>query len=341
MSKNYNYENETVKRQYFEYLEHAKGRANTTIRKITESLYLLDSYLNFESYKTINKDTIVSYKAHLKSYKSPNTGKELAESTYVHAINQLKGFLEWLKDQRGYKKLDYTTISYLALTREDKAGLKKTKIEFVPKLEDVKKLFYSTPELTDKDKRDKAIIACLFLTGARIEALASLKINSFDIPNETIIQSGADGVKTKFSKEIITKLFPIDDNMKAYLLRWVEHLKNAKGFTGKDALFPKMEFEKCDDGLFKKNKLSKDYLKSPTSIKTMIKERCKLAGIDFINPHLFRKIITQHYFEKPITPEQVKAISQNLGHENIATTFFSYGNLEPQRQIEVIEKLSA
>ncbi len=339
MTKNYNNENEAIKKDYFEYLEHAKGRAKPTIRKTIESLYKFDEFLNFASYKTLNKDILISFKEHLRAYKSPKTQKQLAESSFVHGINHLKGFLVWLREQKGYKKLDLTVISYLTLTREDKAGLKKTKIEFVPKLEDVKPLFYAIDELTEKDKRDKAIIACLFLTGARIEALSSLKIASFDIKNETIIQSGADGAKTKFSKEIITSLFPIDDGMKTYFINWTNNLKNSKGFAGKDALFPKMDLERINNDLFQKSKLSKDCIKSPTTIKNMLKERCKLAGIEYINPHLFRKIITKHYLQKPITPEQVKAISQNLGHENIATTFYSYGALQPERQLDVIKNL--
>jgi hypothetical protein len=40
------------------------------------------------------------------------------------------------------------------------------------------------------------------------------------------------------------------------------------------------------------------------------------------------------------TPEQIKAWSQNLGHENIATTLTSYGTIDPHRQGEVIGGIS-
>jgi hypothetical protein len=40
------------------------------------------------------------------------------------------------------------------------------------------------------------------------------------------------------------------------------------------------------------------------------------------------------------TPEQLKAWSQNLGHENIATTLTSYGAIDPHRQGEVIAGIS-
>jgi hypothetical protein len=40
------------------------------------------------------------------------------------------------------------------------------------------------------------------------------------------------------------------------------------------------------------------------------------------------------------TPEQIKAWSQNLGHENIATTLTSYGKIDPHRQGDVIGAIS-
>ncbi len=40
------------------------------------------------------------------------------------------------------------------------------------------------------------------------------------------------------------------------------------------------------------------------------------------------------------TPEQIKAWSQNLGHENIATTLTSYGKIDPHRQGAVIGAIS-
>jgi integrase/recombinase XerD len=40
------------------------------------------------------------------------------------------------------------------------------------------------------------------------------------------------------------------------------------------------------------------------------------------------------------TPEEFKAWSQNLGHEQVLTTFFSYGEVAEQRQSEIIQNLS-
>src|SRR5262249_46484610 len=39
------------------------------------------------------------------------------------------------------------------------------------------------------------------------------------------------------------------------------------------------------------------------------------------------------------SPEQYKAWSQNLGHENVLTTFSSYGDVAGHRQAEIIRAL--
>jgi hypothetical protein len=39
------------------------------------------------------------------------------------------------------------------------------------------------------------------------------------------------------------------------------------------------------------------------------------------------------------TPEAFKASSQNLGHESVLTTFYSYGEVGQERQAEILNQL--
>jgi integrase len=59
------------------------------------------------------------------------------------------------------------------------------------------------------------------------------------------------------------------------------------------------------------------------------------AGLSYFNPHSFRKTLAQICK----TPEEYKAWSQNLGHENVLTTFSSYGDVARHRQAEIIRAL--
>ncbi len=63
------------------------------------------------------------------------------------------------------------------------------------------------------------------------------------------------------------------------------------------------------------------------------------AGLPYYHPHTFRKTIATLGEKVCRTPEEFKAWSQNLAHENVLTTFTSYGMVSGQRQAEILGKL--
>lgn len=60
------------------------------------------------------------------------------------------------------------------------------------------------------------------------------------------------------------------------------------------------------------------------------------ASLPYFSPHTFRHTLGHLAQEMCRTPEELKAWSQNLGHENLATTLNSYGKIDPHQQGEVI-----
>ena len=71
----------------------------------------------------------------------------------------------------------------------------------------------------------------------------------------------------------------------------------------------------------------------------MFKEAFEAAGLAYFNPHSFRNTLARFGEKVCQTPEDFKAWSQNLGHEGVLTTFFSYGEVQPVRQAEIIKNL--
>jgi integrase/recombinase XerD len=57
------------------------------------------------------------------------------------------------------------------------------------------------------------------------------------------------------------------------------------------------------------------------------------------NPHSFRKTLVQLGQKICRNPEEFKAWSQNIGHEGVLTTFYSYGEVQETRQGEIIMQL--
>jgi hypothetical protein len=64
------------------------------------------------------------------------------------------------------------------------------------------------------------------------------------------------------------------------------------------------------------------------------------AGLPYFNPHSVRNTLVQLGFRLCTTLEEMKAWSQNMGHNDMLTTLTSYGNIPEWRQGELIKHLS-
>ena len=74
-------------------------------------------------------------------------------------------------------------------------------------------------------------------------------------------------------------------------------------------------------------------------IRKVFKDAFTSAGLPCFKPHSIRDTITQLGQKICKTPEDFKAWSQNLGHDDVLTTFTSYGAVASKRQAEIIRNL--
>jgi integrase len=65
------------------------------------------------------------------------------------------------------------------------------------------------------------------------------------------------------------------------------------------------------------------------------------AGLPYFNPHSFRDTLVRFGEERCKSPEEYKALSQNLGHAKVLTTFLNYGSVTHERQAEILRGLAA
>jgi integrase len=75
----------------------------------------------------------------------------------------------------------------------------------------------------------------------------------------------------------------------------------------------------------------------------MLQERCKEAGISYYNPHSFRHAAVAYMSEKGLTEADKRSISLVLGHENIGTTFgsYGYGHISPKDAVERVKAMKS
>jgi integrase len=82
--------------------------------------------------------------------------------------------------------------------------------------------------------------------------------------------------------------------------------------------------------------LSRKAWSTTEPIREIFRRAFSAAGLPYYNPHSFRDMLVHHAMTLDLTPEQMKAWSQNLGHADVLTTLTSYGQVPVHRQGELI-----
>ncbi|MHA1539815.1 MAG: tyrosine-type recombinase/integrase [Alphaproteobacteria bacterium] len=326
----YNTQNEIIKKQYESHLELGGRLSPKTVYQKIKSLRKYEEFTGFKDFKTFNQKQGLEFK---ESYKE----EEVSYHTKWRVLEDIKAFFLWLARQQGYKRsINVDNIQALNLTKKEELIADVRRIKKYPTLEQVKCLIKAMPSNTEKEKRDRAIIAFAISTGARIAALMTLKIRSVDDYQKVLEQDPNVGVKTKKGKYIVTRFFPVGEEIEAICLDWLKYLKEERLFGLDDPLFPAMKSEVDEMQNFKRDKLSKRFMTSDTNMRRIFEGAFEEAGMQYHNPHSFRDTLIALGYKVCKTPEEFKAWSQNVGHQNMLTTFTAYGTIDPNRQIDII-----
>jgi integrase len=179
--------------------------------------------------------------------------------------------------------------------------------------------------------RNRTVVALTLLTGARDGAIASLKRKHIDVVEGKVVQDARE-VRTKFSKTITTWFFPVGDDIRQIVVDWIGYLTNEKLFGPADPLFPATQVVQDQDYQFQAGGLSRQHWANATPIRMIFREAFAGAGLAYVNPHSFRKTLAQLGERLCRTPQEFKAWSQNLGHEQVLTTLGgrqSAGRIDP------------
>lgn len=194
------------------------------------------------------------------------------------------------------------------------------------------------PTGTVVERHNRALLAFIMLTGARDSAVASAKFKHVDLIDGSFFQDARE-VKTKFSKTFTTVFFPIGDLPLRGLTKWVEELRSKLLWGHSDPLFPKTALTVSASRQFKHQTLTRAPWASAAPIRVIFREAFETACLPYYHPHSVRHTLVQSGQRRCRTAEEFKARSQNLGHEGVLTTFYSYGAVSESRQREVIRAL--
>lgn len=337
------YQNEQSKREFLEYLKGAEGFAESSMNAFAEAIDQWQLFTENDDFVNFNKSKTLAFRDWLKSREAKTEIGTISISTQYSYLRRIKKFFKWLSSQPIYKnKILKNDVEFLRLSKGDARIAQQGTTKQMPTFEEVKAIIKSIEAKNEIDMRDRAVICFAFITGMRISAITTLRMKNFNMENKQIDQNPADGVKTKNSKRILTTFFPISwDEPEKYFIGWYKHLKS-KGFQPNDPIFPAtMNSFTSEKSEYSKEFVGKDFWSGSSGARKIFEKRCKNAGLPYFHPHSFRHLIVDILSEAPRTEKEKKAISLNLGHANIGTTFGSYGysNMTAEDAIKIVQKL--
>jgi integrase/recombinase XerC len=336
----HNSENERIKRKYFAYLKEAKRHSEQTVDAAAKAVSRFEEYTRHRSFKAFNVQQAVAFKRHLAEQTSERSGEKLSKATLYATLKQLRAFLFWLAGQPGYKaRLQYSDADYFNLSGKDRRIATAQRERKAPTLEQIKHVIETMPTSSEIECRNHALLAFTLLTGARDSAIASMKLKHVDLKEGCVHQDACE-VKTKFSKTFTTYFFPVGNEIRDIVTDWVRFLREEKLWGNGDPLFPATRIVVGASQRFETGGLERKQWNTASPIRTIFREAFVKAGLPYFHPHSIRKTLARLGEEVCNSPEEFKAWSQNLGHEQVLTTFMSYGTVQQDRQGEIIRGLN-
>lgn len=323
--------NEQVKRRYHHYLEHADGKAESTIKQTMLALGRFEGFTGHADFRTFNEKQAVAFKAYMAR-------RDLAPATILSTIKQVMRFFRWLSMQSGYKtKIRGDAIDFMNLSEKAVRSASAPRDRDYPTLAMIEAAIDLMPDQTAVQKRDRALLALSALTAIRVTAITTLKLKHFDRRRRLIIQM-PDEVETKFSKRIDTFLMPVNERFEKIFFEWIEYLELEELFGPGDPIFPKNKMGQDQNWQFKTVGLSRSHWKQSGSVRRIIKGAFEAAGLPPFGPHSFRYMLVAELYRRRVSIPVFKASSQNLGHESVLTTLTSYGKISLDEQGQLIRE---
>lgn len=330
-------ENARMKRKYLVWRQDAKGWSEVTADRAAAAIDSYDGFLKGKDFRSFHSEQARSYKRYLRALNHVRTGAPLSTTTVNGTLRDVMAFFDWLADQPGYKsKITRSDVAYLSPDRKSEVARRTTCWKPHPSVADGRTALEAMSNETVYQLRDRALFSLLFLTGSRIGAAISLRLCHVDL-GQRVVHFDGSVVDTKFGKSFSTAFFPVGSAFEEPLINWVRQLREL-GFSHADPLFPKTKVAVGPERKFRPAGLERAPWSSTGTATNVFKGAFARIGLPPYSPHRVRDTIAELAREHCRTPEDYKAWSQNLGHDDVLTTFRSYGSVAPGRQVELMAR---
>jgi integrase len=331
-------DNLRIKRKYLVWRKESRGLSDASVDKSAAALSVYETFLNGKDFRSFHSERARSFKRHLASQQNQRNGSKLSPGSINGTLREVSAFLNWLADQPGYKsKITRSDIDYLSPNRKSDAARRSSCWKPHPSPVQVGKVLSNMPTDTVLQRRSRALLAFLFLTGSREGAAITIGLGHVDLAYACVHFDGRS-VDTKFGKTFTTAFFPMPAPCEQIVRDWIAELRQVHQFSDSDPLFPKTRVGVDPDRRFVAIGIDRAPWSNPSSAAKIFKQAFFDAGQPPFSPHRVRDTLAELAKDHCRTPEDYKAWSQNMGHEDVLTTFRSYGSVAPGRQVDLMKR---
>jgi integrase len=328
--------NERIKREYFVWLEEAKRMNPSSVDQVAAAIAQFEESTGYRDFAAFHFEQARKFKRVLVEPTNSATGAGLAKATIYSRLMAVKAFFVWLAGQPGSKsRLTYSDMDYFNPSNHDGRIARATRERPAPTLEQISHTLSAMPAESDIERRDRAVVAFAILSGARDDAIASMLVRHVDFDRRTVFHDARD-VRTKNRKTFTSVFFPVGADIEIIVGEWISFLRKERLYGPDEPLFPSTRVEVGAMGLFEPTGLDRVGWRNAAAIRRIFRRAFERVGLPYFNPHSFRKTLGALGEKLCTTPEQFKAWSQNLAHENVLTTFTSYGTVTSDRQADIL-----
>jgi len=278
-----NSDNLRIKRKYLVWRKDSKGLSDASVDKSAAAISGYETFLSGKDFRSFHSERARSYKRHLSSQINQRNGSKLSASSINGTLREVSAFLNWLADQPGYKsKITRSDIAYLSPDRKSDAARRTSCWKPHPSPAQVCKVLTDMPANTVLQRRGRAWVAFLFLTGSREGAAITICLGHVDL-NYFCVHFDGRSVNTKFGKTFTTAFFPMPAPCEQIVRDWIAELRQGHQFSDSDPLFPKTRVGVGPDRKFTALGIDRAPWSSPSSAAKIFKQasvhRCCPAAI--------------------------------------------------------------
>ena len=283
---------------FLEYLVVEKRLAKNTILSYRRDLGSLEKFISKQKAKIIESATSTD----IQDFISSDFETGLSARTIQRKVSSIRAFFNFLKERKAIKDNPAKNIR----TPRSKSYLPRTidPDQITRLLRNSGKTFFEI--------RDKTMLEIFYSCGLRLSELVGLNLKDISLENSSLRVLG------KGNKE---RVLPIGVKAKESLVHWLKHRNKLK-----------KELSEREDALFlsiRGKRISRRNVQ-----KRLAAWGLKLGVAEKIYPHKIRHSFATHLLE---SSQDLRAVQELLGHENIGTTQI-YTHLDFQHLAKIYDQ---